>query len=142
MATDNEIKRPQGRPRRIWTDEERTLFEKLCGIMCTRNEVASILGMDPRTLVANIADTYPETPTWDEAFERFSSNGRASLRRKQFETAMDGSIPMLIFLGKNYLGQADKPTEEKNGKAQVQPEGRLTVLTNSSRFAGKMAANG
>ena len=29
---------------------------------------------------------------------------------------MDGSIPMLIFLGKNYLGQADKPTEEKSGK--------------------------
>ena len=30
-----------------------------------------------------------------------------SLKRKQFTTAMKGSVPMLIWLGKNRLGQKD-----------------------------------
>lgn len=38
------------------------------------------------------------------------SQRNASLRRKQFEMAMAGSIPMLIFLGKNYLKQSDRLT--------------------------------
>ena len=36
-----------------------------------------------------------------------SAAGKMSLRRKQFEVALKGSIPMLIFLGKNLLGQSD-----------------------------------
>ena len=31
------------------------------------------------------------------------------LRRKQFEMAMDGDVRMLIWLGKQYLGQSEKP---------------------------------
>lgn len=31
------------------------------------------------------------------------------LRRKQFEMAMDGDVRMLIWLGKQYLGQKDNP---------------------------------
>ena len=31
------------------------------------------------------------------------------LRKKQFEMAMDGNVQMLIFLGKQYLGQKDSP---------------------------------
>ena len=31
------------------------------------------------------------------------------LRKKQFEMAMDGNVQMLIWLGKQYLGQKDKP---------------------------------
>jgi hypothetical protein len=34
--------------------------------------------------------------------------GFVSLRRKQYELAMAGNATMLIFLGKQYLGQADK----------------------------------
>lgn len=34
--------------------------------------------------------------------------GKISLRRKQLEMAMKGSIPMMIWLGKQYLGQSDK----------------------------------
>jgi len=33
---------------------------------------------------------------------------RRSLRAKQYQIAMAGSVAMLIFLGKNELGQADK----------------------------------
>ena len=34
--------------------------------------------------------------------------GFVSLRRKQYELAMAGNATMLIFLGKQYLGQSDK----------------------------------
>jgi len=37
-----------------------------------------------------------------------------SLRRKQIEVAMSGNPTMLIFLGKNLLGQSDSPHEHKD----------------------------
>lgn len=45
-------------------------------------------------------------------FSAFSQQKKAQgndlLRQKQFELAMSGNVPMLIWLGKNRLGQADK----------------------------------
>ena len=35
-------------------------------------------------------------------------SGKASLRRKQYEVAMGGNCTMLVWLGKQYLGQTDK----------------------------------
>lgn len=91
-----------------WTPEQARQFMQLCGIFCTKSEICNIMGIaDHRTLDARIAEAFPETPTWAEAFEHFSGTGRASLRRKQFELAMEGDRVMLIFLGKNYLGQSD-----------------------------------
>ncbi len=43
-----------------------------------------------------------------EAFERGKALWRIELRRLQFKSAMAGSVPMLIWLGKQYLGQKDK----------------------------------
>lgn len=100
-------KKAPGRPPKKWTDQDADQFRKLCAIFCTKAEVCSILGMDPRTLDKNIAETYPETPTWDEAFERFSGAGRAHLRRRMFELAQDGDKAALIFMAKNYLGMSD-----------------------------------
>jgi hypothetical protein len=40
------------------------------------------------------------------------SDGKQDLRRKQQEKAMDGNVTMLIWLGKQRLGQAEK-TESK-----------------------------
>jgi len=36
------------------------------------------------------------------------------LRRAQFEKALAGDARMLMFLGKNWLGQQDTPTDEEN----------------------------
>lgn len=36
------------------------------------------------------------------------SNGDVSILKKQYEVAMGGSVPMLIWLGKQRLGQTDK----------------------------------
>lgn len=119
------------RPPRIWTDEQRDLFEKLCGIFCTRKECANMLGMDVRTLDKNIQRSYPDTPTWEEAFELFSAKGKASLRRRQFELAMDGNVAMLIFLGKNFLKQSDNPAKTQ----EDEPSARQGKLQDFSSYA-------
>lgn len=129
--------RAMGASRRIWSDDERSTFEKLCGIFCTKSEVCCILEMDPKTLDKNIAESYPETPTWAEAFELFSGEGRAALRRQQFQTALEGSVPMLIFLGKNYLGQSDQGLKSEQ-KPDVSAVGKLVSIQNRARY-GKAA---
>lgn len=91
----------------MFTSGQAEQFKRLCGIFCTRIECATVLDMDPSELDESIAEAFPDTPTFDEAAEIFGGVGRANIRRKQFELAMDGDKRMLIFLGKNYLGQAD-----------------------------------
>lgn len=125
-----------GRPRKTWSAIEEDQFRKLCSIFCTRSEVASIMGVDVRTLDRLVSEHFPESPTWPEAFDRFSSAGRASLRRKQFEVAMGGDRAMLIFLGKNYLGQSDL-----GARSEERPSGqKLTAIKNAGKFI--KAANG
>jgi len=41
---------------------------------------------------------------------------RSSLRKRQFEIAMEGNPTMLIWLGKNILGQADKSEQKIDQK--------------------------
>lgn len=127
------------RPPKLWTEEEVQLFKSLCGIFCTKKEVCAIMGIkDHRTLDTRIAENFPDSPTWEEAFQAFSSNGRASLRRRQYELAMDGDRVMLIFLGKNYLGQSDNGLRDE----QEKPTARIVSMVGNSKWTTKKAANG
>lgn len=121
-----------GRPRKTWTEEDVKQFEKLCGIMCTKSEVCSVMNLDPKTLDKLIADNFKETPTWGEAFDYFSATGKASLRRAQFQLALDGDKTMLIFLGKNYLGQSDQGAKPDT---QAKPQKKMAAFTSSAKFA-------
>lgn len=74
------------------------LVKKLAAIDCTYAEISSVVDVPIRTLErrckAIIADG--------------REAGKATLRRKQFELASNGNVAMLIWLGKQRLGQADK----------------------------------
>lgn len=48
--------------------------------------------------------------TFTEYRKKKMAKIRLTLLQKQIEVAKNGSVPMLIFLGKNYLGQSDNPT--------------------------------
>lgn len=50
------------------------------------------------------------------AIERGRAKGRRSLQAKQFEVAMKGNVSMLIWLGKQLLGQKDSVNIEHEGK--------------------------
>ena len=88
-----------------------TQFEKLCAIQCTREEIAAWFNCSIDTIERSVKKKYKET--FAAVFAQKRRNGHISLRRKQFETAMSGDKTMLIWLGKQYLGQSDK-TEIKD----------------------------
>lgn len=92
---------PGGRPK-FQIDYE--LVERLAQIQCTQEEIASALGCSTKTLQR------------DEEFSRIykvsMDDGRKSLRRLQWDKAKQGNTTMLIWLGKQYLGQRDKQEVE------------------------------
>lgn len=87
------------------------LFESLCGIQCTKDEICSVLEIDEKTLTKQCKKHYKKP--FSEVFKLKRGNGKASLRRSQWTAANGGNVTMLIWLGKQYLGQTDK-VEEKS----------------------------
>jgi hypothetical protein len=92
-----------GRPKK---HIDQDMFEKLCSIFCTKLEIADMFNVSEDTLENWCKKTYKDT--FSAVYKSKSSAGKRSLRRKQFEVAMGGDRGMLIWLGKNYLGQSDK----------------------------------
>ena len=94
-----------GRPKKQIDYE---LVEQLGNIQCTQEEIASALNISVRTLQR------------DEEFCRIYKNsmdlGRKSLRRMQWAAAQNGNTTMLVWLGKQYLGQKDKQEIEQTTK--------------------------
>jgi hypothetical protein len=84
--------------------------DEMCRIHCTGEEQAGILGIDYDTL--NAACKRERGVGFSDYFKQKASGGKMSLRRRQFTAAMDGNSTMLVWLGKNWLGQADQPETE------------------------------
>lgn len=80
------------------------LFENLCSIMCTLDEIAGFFDCSEDTIERWCKRTYKES--FAEVYKKKSAKGKMSLRRYQFRLA-EKSAAMAIFLGKNYLGQRD-----------------------------------
>lgn len=97
-----------GRPRKIINQKQ---FEELCHIQCTQEEILAVLDVDDMTLNKWCKETYNKG--FSEVFREKREGGRCSLRRAQWKLATEGMNPsMQIFLGKNMLGQRDKPKDE------------------------------
>jgi len=82
-------------------------LENLAMIHCTIEEAAAVLGYCRRTL-----DRALTKKEYREVWERGQHKGKASLRRLQWKAAQGGNTSMLIWLGKQMLGQRDTPKEE------------------------------
>lgn len=92
-------KKSVGRPK-IEIDEE--LLYKLATIHCTMREMVDIMGVSQDTLKRNFA----------HIIDKGKSDGKMRLRRKQVEVAMSGNHTMLIWLGKQMLGQSESPVND------------------------------
>src|SRR3954469_5343489 len=90
-----------GRPAKVI---DYAVIERAAGIGCSKEEIAAILGIARSTLYAHM-DHDPEIQA---AIERGADKGRATLRRLQWKGANDGNVAMLIWLGKQMLGQRDR----------------------------------
>ena len=91
-----------GRPRFDFSDKL-PLVRKLASIQCTDEEIAAGLGCSQDTL----ARGRKREPDLDAAILEGRANGRMSLRRAQYRKAMEGNPAMLIWLGKQVLGQRE-----------------------------------
>lgn len=98
-----------GRPKKVIDQEQ---FEKLCGLQCTLDEMCCYFDCNTDTLEKWCKETYNKR--FSDIFRIKKGSGKISLRRKQFEVAMAGNSTMLIFLGKNMLGQTDKIETDNN----------------------------
>ena len=102
-----------GRPRVEITKEE---FEKLCEIQCTKEEIANWFRCSPDTIENFCHREY--NLNFSESYKRYSVNGKKSLRRIQWEMAQK-NVTMAIWLGRNWLGQTDKPRESEDDERMV-----------------------
>lgn len=87
-------------------------LHKLGGLHATYDEVAAWFQIAPRTvrnrMVSNDQyDFQGRRLTFREIFDEGKAKGNVSLRRKQMELALSGDRVMLIWLGKQILGQRD-----------------------------------
>lgn len=118
-----------GRPR-VQIDQE--LFEKLCAMQCTEEEICSLVGCCADTLNAWCKRTYKvkgKGLTFSETYKRFSAKGKVSLRRMQMKLA-ERSANMAIFLGKVYLGQ----TEHQNNETLQNKNNLLEAITEAEEI--------
>lgn len=91
-----------GRPKREIDWEQ---VKKLCYIQCTQGEIADILKCHVQTLDA--ACLRDHSIEFSEYYKIHTSEGKASLRRTMYKTAMRGNPAMQIWLSKNYLGMKE-----------------------------------
>jgi len=103
--------------------------DSMCKVHCTGEEQAAILGINYDTL--NAACKRDKKMDFSDYYAQKSAGGKMSLRRKQFASAAAGNPTMLIWLGKNWLGQSDAP------KSAVEDETESMSFTFSVAPASK-----
>ena len=99
---------PAGRPKK---KIDYKTVEKLANIQCTQEEIAQILEVSARTLQRD--------EKFCRIYKKGMDNGRMALRRLQWQGAESGNTTMLVWLGKQYLGQKDKQDIEHSGDVGV-----------------------
>ena len=99
---------PKG-PMKPMTDKEFEQLVNMIRIQCTRDEICDILGMSDTTLNRRIKEQGIEgVDNFEALYKKHQGEGKASLRRAQWKAAQDGNPTMLVWLGKQMLGQKDK----------------------------------
>lgn len=110
-----------GRPQK---EIDNKIFENLCGLQCTLEEIAGVFDCSADTIERWCKREYGET--FAETYKKHSAKGKMSLRRTQFKLA-EKSAAMAIFLGKNYLGQKDNIIETDEQTLQAVGEALVKI---------------
>ncbi len=92
-------------------------LKNLVRIQCTAEECALVLSVDADTINARLKDAGEKT--FSEFYKRYAEQGVVSLRRAQWKSALDGNPTMLIWMGKQILGQTDKTAVDWSGNLNI-----------------------
>ena len=125
-----------GRPKLELNSKE---LKKLCRLQCTLVEIADWFSCSEDTVERRVKEEYDTT--FAEFFKKHSARGKMSLRRKQMQMALKGDRTLLIWLGKQYLGQKDRQSLEHSGEGggsikievELATEKVINAIINKSR---------
>ena len=81
-------------------------FEALCAIQATLREMAIVFKCSEDTIQRAVKKYYKEN--FSVVFGEKRLRGFVSLRRRIWQSALNGNVTLLIFLAKQYLGMADQ----------------------------------
>lgn len=109
-----------GRPRFELSDEEFDKLVNMVRIQCTQEEICGIYGVTHKTL--NEALRRKGEEGFSQFYKKHQDEGRASLRRAQWKAAQNGNPTMLIWLGKQMLGQKDKVDHSSDNGTMTPPK--------------------
>ena len=84
-----------------WVD-----FDKLCHMQAPLSEIASWFDCSEDTIERRVKEEHGMK--FADYYAQKRGKGKVALRRKQFDVAMSGDKTMLIWRGKQYLGQQDQ----------------------------------
>lgn len=106
LKDDNETKNRGGRPK---FKIDYKLVASAASIQCTQEEIAALMGCT--------VDTLQRDPKFCGMYKKNFERGKMSLRRHQWRAVeVDRNPTMMIWLGKQYLGQRDR--HEVTGKIE------------------------
>lgn len=114
-----------GRPRAAI---DQKVFENLCAIQCSRDEVCDFFRITDKTLGVFCKETYGKT--FSAVFAQKRTAGKISLRRNMFRLS-ETNAAVSIFMAKNWLGMRDVPIEE-DGAAPATPISVQIIVKDAS----------
>lgn len=106
MAT---VKKKRG-PEKKTVDIEQ--LKKLCEIHCTKQEIVDFFEVSCDTLTRRVKEI--GYLNFADYYAKNISKGKISLKRKQWDIAMDGDVQMLKWLGKQVCGQKERIENENH----------------------------
>lgn len=112
------------------------IVRKLASIGCTDREIAAVVELTPE----HFCRRQKKDPHLRPAIEAGRETGKASLRRMQWEKAKSGNPALLIWLGKQLLGQRDR--HELGGDPERPLHGDKTVRQLTYEELEAIAARG
>ena len=91
--------------------------DALCSVFCTCQEIVALLNTFDEncsydTVERRIKEKFNVTFA-EYVKQKQNAFGKPKLRKAQWDLGMEGNSTMLIWLGKQYLDQRDKPADEE-----------------------------
>ena len=129
------------------------VMKRAASIGCTMGEIAVMLGIARSAFYRHLE----KDPSLRDIIEEGLESGKTSLRRHQWQRAEAGSDTMLIWLGKQMLGQRDRlpdeidpdrlpmrvvvelvgePVAQARVEAQPQPRSNMRLINADVEFKG------
>ena len=88
-----------GRPRK---QIDEPMVELLASVGCSQREIGLVVGCSDDLLQRRFS----------AAMEKGWAHRNCNLRKLQYQAAQNGSVPMMIWLGRQWLHQRDEPEPE------------------------------